>query len=368
MLREERLCTSAIPLSGPCKDVWVLPKPDDEAVSIQTVPAIAPSVERTASDLPSRTADNFFWLGRYAERLENVVRTARCTVGRLSDDTGAGSHDRISALAGLLTRLGHVQMPAGAARLREQLQEEILSLLYKEDHSFGVRDLLDRIHFAAFSVRYRLSADTWRILNRLMPDAKQKTGRLPLVYAASLLNTLILDLAAFSGMEGENMTRGHGWVFLDLGRRIERAANLAQMLRAVLDGGERSERLLEPALEISDSVMTYRRRYFSEAGVAGTLELLVSEPTNPRSLAFQLARIEEHSLGLPDGAHRDGVALLRRRVARLAAELREFESSGFANIPTADTGDFLERVLIEMGGISELLTQVFFSHVTPQVN
>ncbi len=367
-LRDERLCSTTIPLSGPCKDVWVLPAADDETVSIQSVPAIAPSVERTASDLPSRTADNFFWLGRYAERLENVVRTARCSVGRLSDDTGAGSHERISALAELLTRLNHVHVSGETTPLRERLQEEVLGMLYKDDHSFGVRDLLGRIHFAAFSVRYRLSADTWRILNRLEPDAKPKTGRLPLVYAASMLNTLVLDLAAFSGMEMENMTRGHGWVFLDLGRRIERASNVAQLLRAVLDCGERTERLLEPALEICDSVMTYRRRYFSEASTSGMLELLVSEPTNPRSLAFQLSRIEEHARGLPDGAHRDGVALLRRRVSHIAGELREFEASGFENIPPADTSDFLERVLIGMGGVSELLTQVFFSHVTPQVN
>jgi len=368
IVRDEQLASTALPLSGPSKDVWVVAEADDGTAFIQAVPTLAPALERTASDLPSRTADNFFWLGRYTERLENLVRTARCTVGRLSDDTGAGSRGRISALAGLLTKLDLVKVADDVAQPRDALREEILTVLHQGDRTFGVRDLLSRIHFAAFSVRYRLSADTWRILNRLEPDARPKAGRLPLVYAASMLNTLVLDLAAFSGMEMENMTRGHGWVFLDLGRRIERAASLAQLLRAVLDCGERTERLLEPALEISDSVMTYRRRYFSEASVAGMLELLVSEPTNPRSLVFQLARIEEHALGLPDGAHRDGVALLRRRVSHIAGELREFEASGFENIPVADTSDFLERVLIGMGGVSELLTQVFFSHVTPQVN
>jgi uncharacterized alpha-E superfamily protein len=173
-------------------------------------------LERTASDLPSRTADNFYWLGRYAERLENVVRTARCAVGRLSDDTAAGSSERIAALGQMLKRLGMVQVPGDATDPREALQREVLSLLYQDDRTLGVRDLLGRIHFAAFSVRYRLSADTWRILNRLEPDARQRPGRLPLVVAASMLNALVLDLAAFNGMEMENMTRGHGWVFLGL--------------------------------------------------------------------------------------------------------------------------------------------------------
>jgi uncharacterized alpha-E superfamily protein len=368
IVRDEQLASTALPLSGPSKDVWVIADSDDGTAFIQSVPTLAPALERTASDLPSRTADNFFWLGRYTERLENLVRTARCVVGRLSDDTGAGSRGRISALAELLKRIDLLKLTDNTAHPRDALRDEILGVLHQEDRTFGVRDLLNRIHFAAFSVRYRLSADTWRILNRLEPDARPKSGRLPLVNAASMLNTLVLDLAAFSGMEMENMTRGHGWVFLDLGRRIERVANLAQLLRAVLGCGEQTERLLEPALEISDSVMTYRRRYFSEASIPGMLELLVSEPTNPRSLVFQLARVEEHALGLPDNTHRDGVSLLRRRVSQIAAELREFESTGFDGIPTADAEDFLERVLISMGGISELLTQVFFSHVTPQVN
>ncbi len=365
---EPKLGSSPVPLSGLSKEVWVLPEADDGAELPQAVPTLPPAMERTPSDLPSRTADNFFWLGRYAERLEHIVRTARCAVGRLSDDTAAGSRERIRALGAMLARLDMVRLPDDSANPREALQEEILTVLYQEDRTLGVRALLGRIHFAAFSVRYRLSADTWRILNRLEPDVRQRPGRLPLVYAASMLNRLVLELAAFSGMEMENMTRGHGWVFLDLGRRLERAARLAQLLRAVLVAGDQTERLLEPALEISDSVMTYRRLYFTEASVPGVLHLLVSEPTNPRSLAFQLARIEDHALGLPEAAHREGVASLRGRVAQLQTELRAYQSSGFEQRQASDTAEFLGRVLAEMNGISELVTHVFFSHVTPQVN
>ena len=54
--------------------------------------------------------------------------------------------------------------------------------------------------------------------------------------AGSVLNTLVHNLAAFSGMEMENMTRGHGWVFLDLGRRIERGIAVARLVEAVLRG------------------------------------------------------------------------------------------------------------------------------------
>jgi len=365
---EETMGSATLSLSTLSKDVWILPDSDRSLETALHVASMPPSLERAASDLPSRAADNFFWLGRYAERLEHITRAARCAVGRLSDDTGPRSRERFAALGRMLTRLKMAQMPDTPASAREALQKEVLLLLHKEDRAGGVRDLLRRIHLAAFSVRDRLSADTWRILNRLQPDARQRPGRLPLVLAASALNTLVLDLAAFSGMEMENMTRGQGWVFLDFGRRIERTIGLGQLLRAVAEGGDATERLLEPALEISDSVMTYRRRYFTEPSLPGVLELLILDASNPRSLAFQIERIEEHVCELPEGAHRDGVAGLRRRADELSQRLREYQGRGFDVIPPAEATNLLEQVIVDMGGISELLTQVFFSHVTPQVN
>ena len=140
MLKEPRLGSTAVPLSGLCKDVWVLSDSEQSQEQSSVVLSPTPVMERTASDLPSRTADNFFWLGRYAERLENVVRTARCAVGRLSDDTAIGSSERIAALGQMLTRLGMAQVPAGVANPREALQKEVLSLLHNEDRTLGVRD------------------------------------------------------------------------------------------------------------------------------------------------------------------------------------------------------------------------------------
>src|SRR5208282_5747719 len=109
------------------------------------------------------------------------------------------------------------------------------------------------------------------------------------------LNVIIIDMSAFSGMEMENMTRGLGWRFLEFGRRLERASRIVQWVRAGICPEIRSNALLEPLLEISDSVMTYRRRYFAGVQVSSVLELLILDEGNPRSLAFQLAALREHA-------------------------------------------------------------------------
>jgi uncharacterized alpha-E superfamily protein len=167
----------------------------------------------------------------------------------------------------------------------------------------------------------------------------------------------------------ENMTRGHGWVFLDLGRRIERGIAVARLLEAILRGSGPRELLLEPLLEITDSDMTYRWRYFAEARIAAVLDLLLLDPTNPRAVAFQLAVLERHAAGLPAGPNPEGIAEFQQRLAALPVKLDAVRSSAFeAGADMAGTIEWLAGFAVELGSLSELLTHVYFSQVVPRVS
>jgi uncharacterized circularly permuted ATP-grasp superfamily protein/uncharacterized alpha-E superfamily protein len=366
MMEQSALGTTTLALSGGSKDLWVLPDDSERSVPPSFVTTPAPALERLASDLPSRTVENLFWLGRYTERLEQVLRLCRSAMGHLADESANGQPE---ALAELLVHLGLAAPPEAGCVAPERLQKELMAVLYEDARSPGVPELLDRIHTASFSVRDRLSADTWRILNRLSFDAKLQPGHLPLVLAGSVLNTLVHDLAALSGMEMENMTRGHGWVFLDLGRRIERGVAVARLLEAALRCSGRRELLLEPLLEITDSVITYRRRYFAEPRLAGVLDLLLLDPTNPRALAFQLVVLQSHAASLPAGPNPEGVAQFQQSLAALPGKLNRIRAEALdagAGIPA--TVEWLGGFALELGSLSDLLTHVFLSHVVPRVS
>jgi uncharacterized alpha-E superfamily protein len=256
-------------------------------------------VPRAAAELPSRVADNLYWLGRYVERLEDTLRVLRYVIGRMAYEAAAESAPELAVLMQVLARLEMLPKRfLGRVPLKE-LEQEILSLVYDPQHVGSVRELGLRIRHIMSVVRDRFSGDTWRILNQLQTDSRTRPGRIPLANALSLLNTLIVDLAAFSGMEMENMTRGHGWRFLDFGRRLERGANLIKLLRGGLSAEAKSPAVLEPLLEIADSSMTYRRRYLAQAQLPSLLDLLIADVGNPRSLAFQLNALTEHAANLP---------------------------------------------------------------------
>jgi len=184
-----------------------------------------------------------------------------------------------------------------------------------------------------------------------------------------VLNALVLDLAVFSGMEMENMTRGHGWVFLDLGRRMERGIAIARLLEAALRCSGTRELLLESLLEIADSVITYRRRYFAEPRIEAVLDLLLLDPTNPRALAFQFSVLERHAASLPAGPNPEGVAQLQQRLAALAGKLGCFRAEEFDTEAGMDaTAERLAGLAADLGGLSDLLTHVYFSHIVPRVS
>jgi uncharacterized circularly permuted ATP-grasp superfamily protein/uncharacterized alpha-E superfamily protein len=357
---------------GGSKDTWMLSEGPVNPVTLLRPSSQVVRLERAAAEVPSRVADNLFWLGRYAERLEDTVRILRSLVARLVGEARYEQTPELAALTRLAARLDLLSERFRGEYPMAALEREILGLIYQAHRLGSVREVLDRLRHIAYVVRDRFSADTWRIFNKLQSDARARPDRLPLTQALTLLNTVLLDLAAFSGMAGENTTRGHGWRFLDIGRRLERAVNVVTLAEAGLAVGVEGGMILDPLLEIGDSVITYRRRYFAQPQWPGVLDLLLAEEANPRSLAFQLSALADHAANLP----RDPGAPASPREAQLVeamqARLRamNFESlevPARGPLPAAIT-ELLAHSAAELRRLSDALTHRYFSHAVTRVS
>jgi uncharacterized alpha-E superfamily protein len=214
--------------------------------------------------------------------------------------------------------------------------------------------LVDSLIGNAAGARDRLSDDTWICFNQLkgIVDAASREPR-----AADLLRTLdrmTLQLSAFSGMQAENMIRGQGWRFLETGRRIERGQVSLGLLRVSAS----EQAMLEPLIEICDSVMTYRRRYFSRPDWQGVVELLFFDRSNPRSVGFQLAVLRAESDHFPGDP---GFGLF----PRIIAEVKELDARLAS--PTQPDAVGLESLADHLAALSDLITQHYFSHSVRRV-
>ena len=187
-------------------------------------------VKRQGESAPSRAMDNLFWLGRYAERTESFVRILRAVAARLSDEPAAA----LDVARKLLIPFSQASdAPIDEIADEQQLAEELQLLIYNPRSSRGLQRLLGRVEQTAWSVRDRLSLDTWRTIHALgtMDAPPDMDAPFAAPAARFYLDALVRRAAALSGLAAENMTRGPNWLFIDMGRRVERAQHLAWLVR-----------------------------------------------------------------------------------------------------------------------------------------
>jgi uncharacterized circularly permuted ATP-grasp superfamily protein/uncharacterized alpha-E superfamily protein len=351
---------------GGSKDTWVLGDQPAAEFSLLRPEATAIEVNRATIDLPSRVADNLFWLGRYVERVEMVVRVARAILSRISQESDPLRAAGIEAGYRVLAALGHLGVdPKSTASPERQL----LAMIYDSESRGGLGWSLHQVRRVAWLLRDRISADAWQILNHFDQEFSTPPPDEPLRISAatSLLNHFIITLSAFSGLVMESMTRGHGWRFLDIGRRLERAIQMVDLIRCglgyqpAIDSGQ-----LEVLLEIADSSLTYRSRYLTSMQENLVIDLLLLDEANPRSAAFQLARLREDIDQLPESVsltHRPpewrlAVRLLTAvQVAEAAELVRPDEKGHWVNLENLVT-----RLAVELPLLSETLTRGYFDH------
>ncbi len=355
---------------GGSKDTWVLSDGPVSTMSLLAPQGVTVRHERRSADLPSRVADNLFWLGRYAERAEHTMRLLRTIVVRLTDEDTTEDATELSTLLEVLVRVKLLPERFEQRMPTRDLAQNLLALLFRQNPPAALRQTLTDLRRIASVVRDRLSVDTWSILNQLHEDFRLRHGRIQFDDVLGHLNRMITDLAAFSGMEMENMTRGHGWRFLDIGRRLERACNLTSLVRGALAAGPAA--MLGPLLEVADSTMTYRRCYFATPQLAPVLDLLLLDPTNTRALAFQLTALSEHAQQLP----RDPKAPSPTREERLSAHASA--TLGEAGIdtlvqPSPDgtfpaVNELLNSTEGDLRALSDAITHFYFSHAELRVN
>ena len=338
---------------GRSKDTWVLSdQPVNASFSLLSATIGADDLVKARANLPSRAAENLFWFGRYGERCDANARLLRVaissTLGR-EDSPGDTLEDSGAPLLELARRHGLITAEDGSAAAL---------LRAATDPALGLGQQLQQLARVAYNLRDRMSLDNWRTLNRVHGDALfTGTGDAPLPVGAVLagLDRIVIAMMTVSGFVLDGMTRGLGWRFLSLGRRIERLSHLCWALRVAVKEGRAHG--LDWLLDLADSTVTYRSRYLVAPEWLPVLDLLVRDDTNPRSVAFQVKGLSEY------------VAKLEQDHGRFAGDLLAPMKAGLDALSPTDLDPdspvllaLLEQVQRAGHMVSDELTLKFFSH------
>jgi uncharacterized circularly permuted ATP-grasp superfamily protein/uncharacterized alpha-E superfamily protein len=319
-------------------DAWVLAHgPVAETTLLPTAEGMP--VQRATGLLPSRAADNLFWVGRYVERAEAALRLVRALINRVAEADAAAAPviASIGALLGAWNAIPKETYQAPATFTAR-------AALTRGDLEGALPHLVGSARAAASVIRDRFSPDAWRAINDLATMIAAPLAIGPAESAiAERVEAALRIISSLSGLAQENMTQLAGWRFLELGRRIERALLTCRLTRcfaqAVAPDGE-----LDVLLELADSQISYRQRYVMIAARAPVIDLVMLDPNNPRSVVFQLDRIETH-LGVLPGQNATGrLSPVQQIAAAIATRLRTADATAIDDGLIADIEQSLMKL------------------------
>ena len=325
-------------------DVCIVSDTPEAVVSLlDTSPS--PPIRRVAGTLPSKAADNLFWLGRYLERAEMTLRMVRALLGGSIEVDGAAALDE-----GTMGQIAHLLQLWGAVPEGETLNvtELCRSAIGDMRQPGSVHALAAAAANIGQGLRERLAGEFWRLLSRPLDLAPAQQAEPMLEH----ITDLIERFSALSGLAAENMVRGHGWAFHDMGRRIERAIYTCRLLMGFARDDVRSDDLTV-LLDLCDSQISYRMRYLAGLSLHPIRDMLALEPNNPRSLAFQVDRIVDHLAKLP-ALRDDGMPEPPERIGR-----------GIAAILASTTAQTIDSMALEhmerrLLALSDAIARRFF--------
>ncbi|HVE23931.1 MAG TPA: circularly permuted type 2 ATP-grasp protein [Sporichthya sp.] len=362
------------------KDVWIR--------NTRGAPTVEPWVrEATPSQvlpltISPRVTEDMFWMGRYAERAEDTARLLRAVNDRWADFHNSPEYTGAAALAVLLETLTTVTSTApGFHGVHADTRfaghaDELLSVILDEQREGTLAFATRRLTEVSQDVREQLSTDTWLVLGGLereLDNLRRKLrGRNAFTPDVPTAIARVLEgLLALSGLIAESLVRDAGWRFCEIGRRLERALHVTNLLEAAVThqrAPQTDSLVFESVLIAAESIITYRRRYQARAGVGTVLDLLLTDRENPRAVAFQLDRLGEALDRIPAEAER--IAPVRETLAEIRAVIRSADTTALARVGEdgrrGELGELLTGLATQLGTLAVDVERIFFVQPAPQ--
>jgi uncharacterized circularly permuted ATP-grasp superfamily protein/uncharacterized alpha-E superfamily protein len=260
--------------------------------------------------LPSRAAENIFWVGRYSQRVLRVSRFIRIVLRNLNETENIAKGPEIVSNRELLQAITHLTatypgfIKHEKGNFLENPIPELHQLICNPEKPGSILHSLDSLLKSMYAVRNRWSLDNWKVIDEIESIKKNLSLLEPdeLRQAFSLLDQLNVELLSFSGMNRESMYRDEGWTFYVMGKVIENVSLELSQYRSLLTNRYDDTiqfKILETLLVSNQNLTNYRSVYRTHFDLAPVLDLLFFNKQNPSSLLYQLEELIELSKQLP---------------------------------------------------------------------
>lgn len=318
---------------GMGKDTWVISSKKEQPIRFKMDRALPGGNYKPLADLPSRTGEQLFWMGRYLSRVKYTARLLRIILRRQSEIQNFEDPLDETTYSVLLQGLTHITMTypgfvgeKGKGNLAKP-EQELEDLLKNKNRSGSLAFSITGLKNSGVALRNRWSPDTWRMLDQLTQHwekwclentKEQRTAR-------SQLDKLLIHCAALQGFVLESLSVEEGRPLLDIGVQLEKAMLQAALMRSFLGTKKELEveqELMEAILITSESLSSYRHRYRGELRLEGLLSLVLLDDSYPQALNYSVNRTRENLAILPSTLNKQSLRTDEKHLLKVHSALQ----------------------------------------------
>lgn len=370
---------------GTSKDFWIMQDtPVEQQLHGQWQKKTSVAISGL-NDLPSLTAENLFWAGRYVGRTLVTARFIRVVMRQMAlaqHTNERPDSEKLRVLFRAVTHLtdtypGFTEKAKDGTHAMDDPMTEMLSVLLDADKIGSLAHTIQMFTNSYYSIRNLWSSDMWRVFDNIQKtwstfaDGEDRS----IFRILKVLNQLITRLIAFMGLIEESIMVQQGLLLYFIGLQMEQSTLTITKCRALLSIKYEEQveyDLLEYFLTSHESLNIYRYSYRSHIQLEHVLDLVLLDMDYSRSLTFMINRIQKDIARLPHSLQDHQLSNYQKFVFEAFSKLRLAESTKLAQ--TKSEKDFrreaLETLLKQLSALlyktSQAISNTYFNHTDKQ--
>ncbi|OMP79960.1 MULTISPECIES: alpha-E domain-containing protein [unclassified Chitinophaga] len=310
----------------------------------------------------SRIADSLFWLARYMERAEGLLRVTSTHYLLSLDKDVNGALTWQSVLETFTTAT-----PAEIEATKDQTADALKLLLTSNSNSNSLKVIISKARENARGIQDYITKEVWEEVNSFYHLINQPTldKRLASYEAADMLDMFTRHSVLYTGITDITMARGTGWAFMNLGKYIERCFETIVLTN-------KHYQINHYKIHESKDIMQWRQLLMSLSGYELHLKTYRSSADNhdvlhqvlfnedfPHSVVYSLGRIDRHLQDVTKRNFSEENAALMRCFGRLYSKVKHTDLETLNN---HTLHPYMEDLRGEVQHFTRMLGQQFFSY------
>ncbi|WP_370476428.1 circularly permuted type 2 ATP-grasp protein [Tamlana flava] len=363
---------------GISKDFWVIS--DEEQSSIQNYAWNSSCRISIAdiNDLPSNTAENLYWSGRYLGRALVTARYLRMVLNKMNQEQYHSKKLNSESLKLLYKSITNITstfpgfVGKGGQEAMKNPLGEIISLMTDEQRWGSLAQTMFSFGNSYYSLRSLWSKDMWRVfdgINKQWSRFKENEDR-SIIELTKVLDRIITRLIAFMGLIEESILVNQGLLLYFIGLQAEQAMMSIAKCRSLLIF-EHEEHLqyeiLESLLASHESLNIYRYSYRSYLSLENVINLILLDKEYAKSLTYQIGRIKKDISRLPESKGASSYQKCQDKINEAYQLIQNLQVSSL--LQTDSTGSERKNLEEALSKISDLLhdtsmaiSDTYFNH------